>query len=253
MRIVSGVKWRLLDASLLISVIVLALLRAARIPLLIWYFGPELTFPEFNGSSLELALLAGESLLTLGIITLVIAAIIAETIATFRHQSERDGLTGLLNRRAFDILAGTPALEGGVVIFCDIDHFKQINDRFGHQAGDDVICSLAGIIGKTGYPAGRIGGEEFAILVPDGSLREGLDLAEMFRARFKDTTHAALDDDTRVSASFGVAAFTGDATPQTAFAAADRALYKAKRNGRNRVEAEHPPATPDAQTPRQVA
>lgn len=252
MRVVSGMKWRLLDASLLISVGTLALLRTARIPLLIWYFGPEVIFPEFNGSALELALLAGESLLTLGIITLVIAAIIAETIATFRHQSERDGLTGLLNRRAFDGLAGTPSTEGGAVIFCDIDHFKRINDRFGHQAGDDVICSLAGIISRTGYPAGRIGGEEFAILVPDGSMRDGLDLAEMFRARFKDTVHAALGDDTRVSASFGVSVFAPDAPPQSAFAAADQALYKAKRNGRNRVETE-PPAAPDTQTSRQVA
>lgn len=241
LRIASGMRWRVLDAALLVSVVALALFRLARLPLLIWYFGPAIGFFDFNGSDVELALLAGESLLTMGIISLVIAAIIGDTIAKFRHQSERDGLTGLLNRRAFDDLAAAPIAGGGAAIFCDIDEFKRINDRFGHQTGDDVIVSLANIIKKTGYAAGRIGGEEFAILVPDGSMRDGLDLAEMFRARFHGTTHANLSDGIRTSASFGVAIFAPGTAPQSCFADADRALYKAKRDGRNRVVAEQQP------------
>ncbi len=237
LRIASGMRWRVLDAALLVSVVALALFRLARLPLLIWYFGPEIGFFDFNGSDIELALLAGESLLTMGIISLVIAAIIGDTIARFRHQSERDGLTGLLNRRAFDDLAATPIAGGGAAIFCDIDEFKRINDRFGHQTGDDVIVSLANIIKRTGYAAGRIGGEEFAILIPDGSMRDALDLAEMFRARFHGISHANLSD-----ASFGVATFVPGTAPQSCFADADRALYKAKRDGRNRVVSEQQPA-----------
>ncbi len=236
LRIVSGMKLRLLDISLLISVGALALLRVARMPLLVWYFGADVDFLGFNNSALELGLLAAESLLTLGIITLVVAAIIGDTIATFRHQSERDGLTGLLNRRAFDVAAGTAAAKGGVVIFCDIDHFKLVNDRFGHQAGDDVICALAEIMGKTGYPAGRIGGEEFALLVPGGSAQDGLDLAEMVRARFGATTHKGLPAGEVISASFGVADFVPGSVPSAFFAVADTALYAAKAAGRNRVE-----------------
>lgn len=237
-RVLRDMKWRLLDGTLLISVVILALFRSARIPLLIWYFEPSIAFTDFNGSSVELALLAGESLLTMGIITLVIAAIVADTISTFRHQSERDGLTGLLNRRAFDALAAVPVPVGGVTIFCDIDNFKQVNDRFGHQAGDDVICALARILDKAGYPAGRMGGEEFAVLVPDASPQDGLDLAEMFRARFHTATHPGLTADARVSASFGVAPYCPGNSPQSSFQAADQALYKAKRDGRNRVVAE---------------
>jgi len=236
LRIIDGMKWRLLDSVLLISVVTLAVFRFARLPLLVWYFGPSITFFEFNGSDLELALLAGESLLTMGIISLVIAAIVSDTIANFRHQSERDGLTGLLNRRAFDDLAAIPVTGGGAVIFCDIDDFKRINDRFGHQAGDDVIVSLANIISRTGYAAGRIGGEEFAILVPDGSIRDGFNLAEMFRARFNSIGHTGPAGGIRASASFGIATFAPGEPPQSCFADADRALYKAKRDGRNRVE-----------------
>ncbi|HTO29279.1 MAG TPA: GGDEF domain-containing protein, partial [Devosia sp.] len=252
LRIVSGLKWRLLDTSLLISVGALALLRIARMPLLVWYFGLDVDFLGFNNSALELGLLAAESLLTLGIITLVVAAIIGDTIATFRHQSERDGLTGLLNRRAFDAVAGAAAAKGGVVIFCDIDHFKQVNDRFGHQAGDDVICALAEIICKTGYPAGRIGGEEFALLVPGGSTQDGLDLAEMIRARFGATIHNGLPAGEAISASFGVADFAPGSAPSTFFAVADAALYEAKAGGRNRVEAADFTQTPMAAPPRQT-
>ena len=236
-RVVSRMKWRLLDVSLLVAVGTLTLLRMVRLPLLVWYFGPDIEFHGFNGSSVELTLLAAESLLTLGIITIMVAAIIGDTIATFRHQSERDGLTGLLNRRAFDILASIPAPNGGTVIFCDIDHFKQVNDRYGHQAGDDVICALADIIGKTGYPCGRIGGEEFALLLPGRSLQDALDLAEMIRARFHATSHQGLPADEQVSASFGVAGLGRGTMPSTCFAAADSALYAAKAAGRNCVEA----------------
>jgi diguanylate cyclase (GGDEF)-like protein len=235
LRIVSRMKWRLLDSALLVSVGLLAVLRIARIPLLAWYFGPDIAFAGFNGSPVELALLAAESLLTLAIITLVIAAIIAETIATFRHQSERDGLTGLLNRRALDALAMAPARKAGAVIFCDIDHFKQVNDRFGHQAGDDVICALADILGRTGYPAVRIGGEEFALLLQGRSMQDGLDLAEMVRARFQSSTHPGLPDDVRITASFGVADYSAGASPASSFPGADAALYLAKNAGRNRV------------------
>jgi diguanylate cyclase (GGDEF)-like protein len=235
LRIVSSMKWRLLDISLLASVGILALLRVARIPLLVWYFGPDLEFSGFNGSSVELAMLAAEGLLTLAIITLVIAAIIADTITTFRHQSERDGLTGLLNRRALDALANIPARKAGTVILCDIDHFKLVNDRFGHQAGDDVICTLANILNRTGYPAVRVGGEEFALLLPARSMQDALDLAEMVRSRFQASGHPGLPPDERITASFGVAEVPVGSTPASSFANADAALYLAKNAGRNRV------------------
>lgn len=238
LRVVSRLRWRVLDTSLLISVGMLALLRIGRLPLLVWYFGPDIEFASFNGSSVELALLAGESFLTLGIITFVISAIIADTIETFRLQSERDGLTGLLNRRAFDALAGVPASKGGAVIFCDIDHFKLVNDRFGHQVGDDVICAFASVMARTGYPAGRIGGEEFALLLPDLNMAEALDVAEMIRTRFHVGDIPQMPPGSRVSASFGVALIAPGTIPASAFDRADAALYRAKHAGRNCVWAD---------------
>lgn len=235
LRLVARQRWRLLEISLLASVAILALLRAARLPIIIWHLGPQATFPAFNSTATEMALLAAESILTMAIITLVITAIVAETITTFRHQSERDSLTGLLNRRAFDARAGYPAAKRGAVIFCDIDHFKRVNDLFGHKAGDDVICVFADIISRTGHPAARIGGEEFALLLESMSVEDAVDLAEMIRARFHGSDLTGLPQDFKVSASFGVAEVAVGCAPSVACDHADAALYLAKNAGRNRV------------------
>ena len=250
LRILSGMRWRVLDVSLLLVVGILALLRIARLPLLVWYFGPNVAFSTFNGSALELTLLAAESLLTFGIITLVISSIIADTIATFQQQSERDGLTGLFNRRAIDAMAAQPARTGGAVIFCDLDHFKLVNDRYGHQAGDAVIQAFATLIERTGHHAGRIGGEEFALLLPGASMADARDLAEMIRLRFNDLTHPALGAAERLSASFGIAEYEASEQPASAFVRADTALYRAKAAGRNRVEAHAWAEQPDETTHR---
>lgn len=236
LRILAAMRLRILDVSLLLAVGALALLRIARLPLLVWYFGPAIEFPAFNGSALELTLLAFESLLTLGIITLVISSIIADTIATFQQQSERDGLTGLFNRRAIDAMATQPGPVGGAVLFCDLDHFKLVNDRHGHQAGDAVIQAFASLIERTGHHAGRIGGEEFALLLPGASLADARDIAEMIRLRFHDLSHPVLGADERLSASFGIAEYQAGEPPARAFIRADAALYEAKAAGRNRVE-----------------
>ena len=124
------------------------------------------------------------------------------------------------------------------MIFCDIDNFKTVNDRFGHQAGDEVIKAFARILAGAGYPAGRMGGEEFSVIMEGRTLADAVDLAEMFRARLLATSHAAPAQGAEVSASFGVAEYPSGAAPHTAFATADRALYRAKRDGRNRVTPE---------------
>jgi diguanylate cyclase (GGDEF)-like protein len=239
-RLVSSMKWRVLDVSLLLAVGILAVLRIARLPLVVWYFGPEVVFPQYNGSVLELSLLAIESLVTLGIITLVISSIIADTIATFQQQSERDGLTGLFNRRAIDAMAAEIGPTGGAVIFCDLDHFKLVNDRHGHQAGDAVIQAFATLIERTGHHAARIGGEEFALLLPGASAADARDLAEMIRRRFNELAHPVLGAAERLSASFGIGEYEPNEQPASAFIRADAALYRAKAAGRNRVETDLP-------------
>jgi diguanylate cyclase (GGDEF)-like protein len=161
------------------------------------------------------------------------------------RQANTDGLTELPNRRHFE-----EALEAEIsraerfgsslaLILADLDDFKQVNDRYGHQAGDDVLQTFADILRTTvrevDLPS-RYGGEEFAVLLPQTDLDGAHELAERLRralaARPMSTHPGGL---VAVTASFGVAAFPDAPTPAALFASADEALYRAKRAGKNCV------------------
>ncbi|MGB3336483.1 MAG: GGDEF domain-containing protein [Devosia sp.] len=226
---------RLLDAALVAGLGLVMVTCAARIPMVLFIFGPDATFAEVHQTVFETVVMSVSGLLVPPVIFLLLARNISDVIATYQRQSEHDGLTGLLNRRAFDAAAESCLNDGGAVIFCDIDHFKQVNDRFGHEAGDDVICTFAVLLARTGHHAGRIGGEEFALLLPDKTAEEAFALADMVRTRFNETMHPVLSAGERLSASFGVATCAPGESPRTAFRRADVALYEAKEAGRNRV------------------
>jgi len=157
-----------------------------------------------------------------------------------------DALTGLWNRRYFDQrlaaeLAGCER-HGSVLscIIADIDHFKKLNDVHGHAAGDDVIRVVAGVLrsGCRGEDvASRYGGEEFAILCPDVSGVGAAVLAERLRAAV--AAASLMIPGTHVTCSFGVADYAGAGADLVS--AADAALYRAKRAGRNRVDYEFVP------------
>jgi diguanylate cyclase (GGDEF)-like protein len=242
-----------LDATIIAGLCTVGACNLIRVALALFYYGPDLTPEIYRASLPETTLLAISGLTVPPLILLLIARNVADALATYQQQSERDALTGLFNRRGIDALSTTPSRQGGAVIFCDIDHFKAVNDLFGHQTGDEVIRSLAGILSGPGYPAGRMGGEEFAVVLNDLSLADAVDLAEMYRARCALATHGSLPPGTSVTASFGVACFAPGQPPDAAFAAADRALYKAKRDGRNCVVSETPTAPGGTLVARQVA
>ncbi|MGZ5434318.1 MAG: GGDEF domain-containing response regulator [Thermoanaerobaculia bacterium] len=156
-----------------------------------------------------------------------------------------DSLTSLHNRRAFDERLGE-AFEHArrygrplSLAIVDVDHFKAINDVLGHGAGDAVLRGVANTIGartrQTDFAA-RVGGEEFAILLPETALFEALQFGEKLRA----TIAAEPVVGQPVTVSIGIASFPHSPVPGTAelFRAADQALYRAKENGRNRVEIE---------------
>src|SRR5205807_7882437 len=160
--------------------------------------------------------------------------------------SRVDPLTGLQNRREFDRLlqqALADARQAGQqvsLIMADIDHFKGINDRFGHQEGDRALQQIGRLIQSVPRRATdgafRIGGEEFAVLMGDTDKSGAVALSETLRG----VTEGAklLASGGPVTVSLGVATFPADGIDATALvAAADRALYQAKAGGRNRVEA----------------
>jgi diguanylate cyclase (GGDEF)-like protein len=193
--------------------------------------------PDFSDEARELAHWLGSQ-----------ASIALENARLHRlveRQANTDGLTELPNRRHFEEaleaeISRAERFEGSLaLILADLDDFKQVNDRYGHQAGDDVLQTFADILRTTvreiDLPA-RYGGEEFAVLLPQTDLEGAHQLAERLRralaARPMATHPGGL---VAVTASFGVAAFPDAPTPAALFAAADEALYRAKRAGKNCV------------------
>ncbi len=172
---------------------------------------------------------------------LMLLVIVRDVMAEITEQSETDTLSGLLNRRGFETRA-VPALEQAqrtgtpaAVVVADLDHFKSINDRFGHEAGDRVIKAFARILGATSDDRtllGRVGGEEFAIFIPGANLATARLFAEGVRSGF--AAAAAIGGDGH-SASFGVASVQADDRLSDVLRRADTALYEAKRNGRDQV------------------
>jgi len=157
----------------------------------------------------------------------------------------RDPLTGVLNRRSLFEGMGTllnETAESGAPLSCvmvDIDHFKSINDRFGHATGDKVIKLLAKILTdsvRTDDLVGRYGGEEFCVVLPGVDEPAAREIAERMRVTLHDPKSARFTSALRISASFGVATDTRGELPATALVdQADKALYQAKERGRNRV------------------
>ncbi len=180
----------------------------------------------------------------LALALLVLVILVRDTLMEATSRSDTDSLSSLLNRGGFERKAGR-VLSGAVrrgmpvsLVIADLDHFKSINDSFGHACGDRVIETFAGFLRETStehHVAGRIGGEEFAILLIGANLASARLLAEGTRSAFGALPVEGLPGDYRCSASFGVA----ELMPSESFAElmrrADHALYEAKKGGRDQV------------------
>lgn len=160
--------------------------------------------------------------------------------------ARRDELTGLNNRRAFyqdgeklinQVKRYTRPLS---LIMLDIDHFKETNDNYGHSAGDSVLEVVAAILMKHVREVdvhGRLGGEEFAVMLPETSLNNAAKLAERLRVEIEKTTIGTQKGEVKTTASFGIASVGEDhVSLEELINKADDALYQAKWKGRNRIE-----------------
>jgi diguanylate cyclase (GGDEF)-like protein len=189
--------------------------------------------------SIELVLYA------VGTVFVIFMLVSERTVTAHKTAASMDPLTGMFNRRGFaeatsrvierEANAGRPVT---VMIF-DIDHFKSINDRFGHPAGDEILKLFSTIVLNTlriSDLSGRIGGEEFAALLPC-SLEEGVVAADRVREAFENSGIVVDEGPVDTTVSIGVAGGPAGTELEVLLAAADTALYQAKRGGRNRVEA----------------
>ncbi|WP_411903958.1 GGDEF domain-containing response regulator [Methylorubrum thiocyanatum] len=153
--------------------------------------------------------------------------------------AETDPLTALLNRRAFLQRTRDAAQKAGpfgnlCAILLDIDHFKRINDEYGHDVGDAAIKAVAGLIEPEGI-AGRLGGEEFAVIVAGHPLAAAEAIASRLRLKASDLRIRSPKGPVRLTCSFGVSEWSDGETVEGLLKRADIALYEAKATGRNRV------------------
>lgn len=186
------------------------------------------------------------AILSVAVALLLMVILVRDLLAEITVRSETDALSGLFNRRGFELrfarlqqATESKALPISIVL-CDLDHFKLVNDTHGHAGGDRVIVAFADVLRAATLPdhvVARIGGEEFAVVLPGCNLAAARLFAESVRIRMAEMSVATLPADARFTASFGVAERAGDETAESVHYRADAALYQAKDAGRDRVRA----------------
>jgi diguanylate cyclase (GGDEF)-like protein len=203
------------------------------------------TSDEAFASSIWVTVFAVELVLyAVGTVFVIFMLVSERAVTAHKNAASLDPLTGMLNRRGFteacaqvierEAKAGRPV----TVLIFDIDHFKSINDRFGHPAGDEVLHLFATIVLnnlRISDLSGRIGGEEFAALLPC-PLEEGVLVAERVREAFETAGIVVEEGPVDTTVSIGAVGGPAGTELEVLLAAADTALYQAKRGGRNRVE-----------------
>lgn len=171
-------------------------------------------------------------------------AVLRERSQTLERESHEDPLTGVANRRAFmqrleaEMAVANAAGQPLTVAIADMDHFKVINDRLGHRVGDDALKHSATLMQRLCGEAGavaRIGGEEFALILPNTECNAAIRICERVRATIEQHDWGTVHPELRLTISIGLWEWDGKATLSELLHAADTQLYEAKRGGRNRV------------------
>ena len=217
-----------------------------------------LTFLNFGFTTfwvvLQLSLLVFAMLFAM----LYLAIAVQQALAQLQDERNRDHLTQLLNRRAFhetlmQLPVAVPSSSLGTVMLCDVDHFKQINDRWGHATGDTVLQHVARVLARNVRESdvvARYGGEEFIVLLRGTTLADAAQLAQRLCHTLAHTPLPMLPAQQRITASFGLASVHSYAELPQAIAQADAQLYAAKTAGRNQVQwLQSAPASPPASAP----
>ncbi|MGI9271824.1 MAG: GGDEF domain-containing protein [Woeseiaceae bacterium] len=183
-----------------------------------------------------------------GMAMFIIFMLASDLYEDMKEIAVRDQLTGLLNRRGFNEQAAMAyatarrSSQTVSVIMADIDHFKSVNDEFGHQTGDEALAHFAALLSEKRRIediVARIGGEEFSLVLPGTDIVEATEIADELCTRMAASPMLHDDREVIMTASFGVAGIAdGDTCLSDVIVKADRALYRSKRAGRNRVDLE---------------
>lgn len=248
---------RPMDRLLVLMVAVVLVETVARVSslMLLTASGTYPTLDAFFASNYAFVMQVGASVIGFLLALVILCSAMVDVIGQHRHAAERDPLTDQLNRRGFERLM--PDFNGeqvpsGSVIVGDIDHFKGVNDEFGHAAGDRVIIAFSAALQEAlpdGVLIARFGGEEFVAFLPEITLGEAERLANLARGAFERREWPGTGIDRRITASFGISAVArGDHSIHDTIKRADACLYAAKSAGRNQVVAEGQRGQPAAAT-----
>jgi diguanylate cyclase (GGDEF)-like protein len=197
-----------------------------------------------DGSSANTAVVFIGMALGLVLNLMLVALVVMRLVMRLRRQSNHDALTGLLGRRPLQERLAQAALQRRVGTRCamlsvDVDYFKQINDRHGHLAGDAVLVRVAQALkaaSREGDSVARTGGEEFCLLLPGADRADARRIAQRLLETVRALEHPELPPGTVVTVSIGLATLAGDEQPEHLLRRVDRALYGAKRAGRDRIQ-----------------
>lgn len=198
------------------------------------FFDSHTPFEILKTSRFEITILLAMAVPGMSMTMLMFFRTLDETANHFREVSQTDALTGLLNRAAL-LDAASHIADGSFLIICDIDHFKRVNDTWGHATGDMALECLGTLFRGMNMIAARIGGEEFAMLISRASPDQARLAAEGLRTAFSLQEIKGMPETERLTASFGISAYQPGDNFEQLFKRADAALYQAKATGRNRV------------------
>jgi len=204
-------------------------------------FGPETMFrSSFYWTTVQFSHAVISVMLSLNLLV----AVAIDLLSELKREASTDPLSGLLNRRGFEAKAAAAlarCAEDGqpaCILVADLDHLKYINDGFGHALGDRVIALFGQYIAAVQQPgmiAGRIGGEEFAVLLPGAGLPAARQFSESLRTGLSASCAGRVPAALRPTVSIGLSRFASGDSLYSLLTAADEALYEAKKSGRDRV------------------
>lgn len=210
-----------------------------------WIFSFDLQGPMTLAQMSAISpLILIESAVAFNVMGFCVLLLVAEySHGELRRLVDRDELTGVHSRRAFlhrlqQLSAGGLERAALPIMVIDLDHFKRINDTWGHSAGDDALrhfVEIAQRCMRVHDTMGRLGGEEFAVLLPRASAEQAQGVAERLRSLLVEHPLRLIEENVRLAASIGVTVLHPGESPEVALGRADQAMYRAKSEGRNRV------------------